>query len=141
MMTSCGQTGNKTTDSVQAHPSSTLNNLPTSLHLTKKNILGSWTNCATRSSGVVIKVNVCKIIEFKSDNSAVITYPSKEKQIVNWTISNDQLIINLTENKSYAVNRMLTDSIYETYLKQDSIGFDLELKVKNKDVIYFLGLQ
>lgn len=109
-----------------------------SIHLTDGNIIGNWTNCETTSGGLTATANVCRTIEFKKDNSAVITYPSKEKQVINWTISNDQLVINLTGNKSDAVNRTLTDSIYETYLTQDNLGFHLELKAKNKDLIYYL---
>lgn len=138
---SCGLADNKATDTSEKQTFYSSDSLQSSINLPNTNILGVWTNCATSSGGVTMTANVCKIIEFKSDNSAIITYPSQEKQIVKWTLTNDLLVINLTGNKSDNVNRTLTDSLYEVHLTQDSISFDLELKAKNKDVIYYLGRQ
>lgn len=144
LATSCGHLDNKTTNTPNTDTSITqtispsADSLQSSILLTNGNILGNWTNCATISGGVQSVANVCRTIEFKKNNTAVITYPSKEKQVVNWTISDDQLIINLTGRKSDAVNRILTDSIYKMTLTKDSIGLDLELRSKNKDLIYSL---
>lgn len=141
LTTSCGQTDYKTTDTPEKQSLSLADSLMTPINSANRNIIGVWTNCATRSNGATMTANVCKIIEFKSDNSAIITYPSQEKQVVNWTMTNDLLVINLMGNKVDGFYRTLTDSIYEVDLKQDSVSFDLELKAKNKDVIYYLGRQ
>ncbi len=138
---SCGQADNKATNKSEKQTLQSSDSLQTSINLPNRDILGVWTNCATSSGGVTMTANVCKMIEFKSDNSAIITYPSQEKQVVNWTLTDDLLLIRLTGDKSAEINRTFTDSIYEARLTQDSISFDLELKAKNKDVIYYLGRQ
>jgi hypothetical protein len=132
LTTSYGQSNNIATNKTKKE---------TSINLANINIFGVWTNCTTSSDGVIITANSCKIIEFKSDNSATITYPSQEKQLVNWTMTDDLLVINLTKNKDDKINRTLTDIFYEVHLTEDSMGFNLVIKAKNKDVIYYLKRQ
>lgn len=143
LTTSCDQVDNKAANTSQTDISKTqtilpsADSLPTSLILTNRNILGEWTNCATMFGDVIMTAYACHTIEFKNDNTCVIT-SSKDKQVVNWIISNDLLVINLIGDQSDP-SRMFTDSIYETHLTKGSIGFDLALKAKNKDLIYYLG--
>jgi hypothetical protein len=85
--------------------------------------------------------NVCRKIEIKNDRTAVVTYPSQEKQVIYWSILNDEFVIQLTGNKGDPVNRILTDSIYEMHLTEEVTGFRLQLKAKNRDLIYYLGRQ
>jgi hypothetical protein len=92
-------------------------------------------------NGITITANACKIIEFRSDNSAIITYPSQDKHVLNWTMANELLVIDLRENNGDDHNRTFTDSMYEVHLVQDSISYRLELKAKNRDAILYLGRQ
>ena len=112
-----------------------------SLHLTYANIFGDWTNCSTTFGGVTTTANVCRTIRFKSDGTAIITYPSQEREVISWKISNDQIDISWTGDKTDSTNRLFDESIYETHLTKDAQGFNLELKAKNKDLTYYLGRQ
>ena len=113
-----------------------------SIDLVNENILGVWTNCAMAFGGLVVnKANICKLIEFKNDHTAVITYPSKERQTVDWMIKDNLLVINLKGNKSDVINRTLTDSLYEVHVSQNTTSIEFELKAKNKDVVYYLWRQ
>lgn len=136
-----GRSDNKTTDTLEKQRVSLSDSLMIPADSAKSNIIGVWTHCASRVNGVAITANACKIIEFKRDKSAVITYPTQEKELLHWTMANDLLMIDLTENKGDGYNRTLGDSMYEVHVEQDSVSFQLELRAKNKDVIHYLGRQ
>ncbi len=136
-----GRSDNKTTDTLEKQRVFLSDSVMIPADSVKSNIIGVWTHCASRVNGVAITANACKIVEFKRDNSAVITYPSQEKEVVNWTMANDLLMIDLAENKVDDHNRTFRDTIFEVHLEQDSISFHLELRAKNKDVIHYLGRQ
>jgi len=108
------------------------------LKLSNSNIIGDWTNCSSTSNGVTITANVCLEIQFKIDGTAIITYPSKEKEIINWKISNDQIEFSRSNEKSDSTYRMFDENIYETDLTIKSQAYNLELKAKNKDITYNL---
>jgi hypothetical protein len=136
-----GQSDKKTTDTLERQRVSLSDSVMIPSDSAKSNILGVWTHCASRVNGVAITANACKIIEFKRDNSAVITFPTQEKEVLHWTMANDLLLIDLTENKGDGHNSAFRDSIFEVHVEQDSISFHLELRAKNKDVIHYLGRQ
>ena len=136
-----GQSGNETIDTLDKKWVSLSDSSIIPIDSAKRTIIGVWTQCATRVNGITITANACKIIEFRSDNSAIITYPSQDKHAVNWTMSNELLVIDLSENKGDDHNRTFTDSMYEVHLEQDSISYRLELKAKNSDEILYLGRQ
>ena len=136
-----GQSGTTTTDTPEKRRVSLSDSSIIPLDSAKRAIIGVWTQCATRVNGVTITANACKLVEFKSDNSAIITYPSQDKQVVNWTMANELLVIDLRENNGDNHNRTFTDSIYEVHLEQDSISYRLELKAKNRDATHYLGRQ
>jgi len=136
-----GRSDKKTTDTLEKLRVSLSDSVMIPADSAKSNIIGVWTHCASRVNGVAITANACKIIEFKRDNSAVITYPSQEQEVLYWTMANDLLVIDLTENKGDDHNRTFTDSMYEVHIEQDSVSFHLELRAKNRDVIHYLGRQ
>jgi hypothetical protein len=136
-----GQSGSETMDTLEKKWVSLSDSSMIPLDSAKRAMIGVWTQCATRVNGVTITANACKLVEFKSDNSAIITYPSQEKHAVNWTMSNELLVIDLTESNGDNHNRTFTDSMYEVHLEQDSISYRLELKAKNRDAILYLGRQ
>ena len=134
------QGGNKMTVAPERYSVYVHDSLWTPLNLTQENIIGVWINCATTHRGVTMHYNECPIIEFKSDNSAIIRYASlQDTQVVTWVLANEMLQIDLMENTNGHMNRMLKDRIYEVQLKQDSLHYNLKLKAKNNDVIYSLG--
>ncbi len=118
----------------QFFPDTTKKENDNTLHLTTANILGDWTNCSTTSKGVTITANVCRTVLFKSDKTAIIKYPSKDFEVINWKVYNDSLFITWTEDTKH---RLFTDSIYETSLTKDTQGYNLELKTSS--VTYYLG--
>ena len=136
-----GQSGNTTTDTPEKKWVSLSDSLTIPIDSAKRTIIGVWTQFATRVNGVTITANACKIIEFRSDNSAIITYPSQDKHLGNWTMANELLVIDLRDNNGDDHNRTFTDSMYEVHLVQDSISYRLELKAKNRDEIHYLGRQ
>jgi hypothetical protein len=136
-----GQSSNTTTDKPEKQRVSLSDSLTIPIDSAKRTIIGVWTQCATRVNGITITANACKIIEFRSDNSAIITYPSQDKHVLNWTMANELLVIDLRENNGDDRNRTFTDSMYEVHLVQDSISYRLELKAKNRDAILYLGRQ
>ena len=136
-----GQSGNTTTDTPEKKWVSLSDSSIIPIDSAKRTIIGVWTQFATRVNGVTITANACKIIEFRSDNSAIITYPSQDKHVLNWTMANELLVIDLRDNNGDDHNRTFTDSMYEVHLVQDSISYRLELKAKNRDEIHYLGRQ
>jgi hypothetical protein len=136
-----GQSGNETIHTLDKKWVSLSDSSIIPIDSAKRTIIGVWTQCATRVNGITITANACKIIEFRSENSAIITYPSQEKHLGNWTMANELLVIDLRENNGDDHNRTFTDSMYEVHLVQDSISYRLELKAKNRDEIHYLGRQ
>ncbi|WP_157814068.1 hypothetical protein [Olleya sp. Bg11-27] len=140
MFVSCGRTDNKKIDSEKQEVSPSSDSLSVELSSEHQNILGIWTNCATNHNGVIMTANVCKTIEFKTDNSGSVMYPSQEIRTFSWAFTDDILTVNLTDDKMESY-RTLSESPFQIQLTEDSLGFDLELKSKNENKIYYLGRQ
>ena len=140
IVVSCGQNDKKTIDREKQQISSLSDSLSIKLSPDYQNILGTWTNCATSHNGVMMTANVCKTIEFKTDNSGSVIYPTQEIQSFNWIFTDGILTVNLTDDKMESY-RTLSESPFQIQLTEDSLSFDLELKSKNENTIYYLGRQ
>ena len=60
-------------------------------------LIGKWGNCASSCDGMQINKNVCTKVEFKSDQSLLITYPGRKEKLI-WKIE-DQNLSFLNSNK------------------------------------------
>ena len=140
IVVSCGQNDKKIIDREKKQISSSSDSLSIELSSDYQNILGTWTNCATSHNGVMMTANVCKTIEFKTENAGSVIYPSQEIQSFNWIFTDGILTVNLTDDKMESY-RTLSESPFQIQLTEDSLSFDLELKSKNENTIYYLGRQ
>lgn len=108
------------------------------VQLSNLNIIGVWTNCKTNYNGITMMANACRIIEFKLDGTAIVTYPSQEREVINWEISKNQLHIHVAKENTNTSHRMFNDSNYTIYLTQNLEDFSLELQSEDKEISYFL---
>jgi hypothetical protein len=108
----------------------------------KNSIIGQWTICkTTRGTGdsiVEITANVCTIVNFKFDNSAVVVYPSGDKEFLKWDINNNKVRltnINPTSKESVYFN----DGVYEMNFTPNKEYTELKLTLPDKNYSYYLG--
>ena len=99
-------------------------------------LIGKWINCVSSCDGMQINKNVCTKIEFKSDQSLVITYPGRKENLI-WKIENQNLSfsnINKEEESSLFL-------ISKLYVFKFNDNFD-ELRISekaNNDCFIILG--
>lgn len=73
-------------------------------------VIGKWINCVSSCKGMQINKNVCTKVEFKSDQSLLITYPGR-KENLNWKIENQNLSFS-NSNKEEESSLFLISKLY-----------------------------
>ena len=53
-------------------------------------LIGKWGNCVSSCDGMQINKNVCTKVEFKSDQTLLITFPGRKENLI-WKIENQNL--------------------------------------------------
>ena len=108
----------------------------------KNSIIGQWTICKrTWGSGDSIRgitANICTIVNFKYDNTAVLVYPSGDKENLKWNVNNSKVRltnINPTNKESVYFN----DGVYDMIFTPKKEYTELKITLPEKNYSYFLG--
>ena len=112
-----------------------------SSHLTN-NLIGHWTICRTiRGTGdrvVETSYNVCTIVNFNSNNTAIVIKPSGDNEFLEWQISNDKLVL-INKNPINKDNVYFDDDEYEMLFTSQQKYNELKLTQREKNYTYVLG--
>ncbi|WP_291098908.1 MULTISPECIES: hypothetical protein [unclassified Flavobacterium] len=73
-------------------------------------VIGKWINCVSSCDGIQINKNVCTNVEFKSDQTLLITYPGRKENLI-WKIENQNLSF-LNSNKEEESSLFLISELY-----------------------------
>jgi hypothetical protein len=73
-------------------------------------IIGKWGNCVSSCDGMQINKNVCTKVEFKSDQTLLITFPDRKENLI-WKIENQNLSF-LNSNKGEESDLFLISELY-----------------------------
>jgi hypothetical protein len=97
-------------------------------------LIGEWTNCSSICNGVTTSRNVCFKIEFKSNQTVIITQPSSVENL-NWKIvGNEITFISLDKGE-----KNVTFSNSKIYILKFNEAFTmLTLNEKGKEECYDL---
>ncbi|HEU4791780.1 MAG TPA: hypothetical protein VFS71_18995 [Flavobacterium sp.] len=100
-------------------------------------LIGEWTNCSSICNGVTASRNVCSKIEFKSNQTVIITQPSKVENL-NWKIAGNEItFISLDEDP-----KNVTFSNSKIYILKFNETFTvLTVNEKGKEECYDLLLR
>jgi uncharacterized protein YcfL len=108
----------------------------------KNTIIGQWTICkSTRGTGdsiVEITANVCTIVNFKYDNTAIVVYPSGDKESLKWNVNNNKVrLTNINPKSKETV--YFNDGVYEMIFTPMKEYTELKLTLPDKNYSYYLG--
>ncbi len=106
--------------------------------LAKKKIVGTWVNCDSEFGETKVTARVCRTVEFKDDNKGIITHGDQTKENIAWAVSGNELRIDLTDSRIDSMFFAFTDTLYLATLSKDSTRSNLDLKAKNKNIVYHL---
>jgi hypothetical protein len=97
-------------------------------------LIGEWTNCSSTCNGVTTSRNVCSKMEFKSNQTVIITQPSAVENL-KWKIEGNEItFISLDKNVKNA-----TFSNSKIYILKFNEAFTvLTLNEKEKEECYDL---
>ena len=73
-------------------------------------LIGKWGNCVSFCDGMQINKNVCTKVEFKSDQTLLITYPGRKENLI-WKIENQNLSFS-NSNKEDENSLLLISKLY-----------------------------
>ncbi len=73
-------------------------------------VIGKWINCVSSCDGMQINKNVCTKVEFKSDQSLLITFPGRKENLI-WKIENQNLSF-LNSNKEQESSLFVISKLY-----------------------------
>jgi hypothetical protein len=73
-------------------------------------IIGKWGNCVSSCDDITINKNVCTKVEFKSDQTLLITFPGRMENLI-WKIENQDLSF-LNSNKDEESGLFLISELY-----------------------------
>ena len=72
-------------------------------------LIGKWGNCVSSCDGISINKNVCTKVEFKSDQTLLITYPGRKENLI-WKIENQDLSFSNSnkeeENSLFVISKL-----------------------------------
>lgn len=100
-------------------------------------LIGKWTNCSSICDGVITNRNVCSKIEFKSNQTVIITQPSAVENL-KWKIAGNEItFISLDKDE-----KNVTFSNSKIYILKFNETFTvLTLSVKGNEKCYDLLLR
>lgn len=80
-------------------------------------LIGIWRIYSVVSNGTSIRCNVCPKVEFKKDQTAVLTYPNKNIETYTWTITESILSLKREKEENHA-----------PYFRQNEYKMNLETR-------------
>lgn len=105
-------------------------------------LVGEWSCCAIQSgtgdSISTMQVNVCTIINFNIDNSAIVTIPSGDKGRLTWRLNKNKVILTNTDSTNKD-NLYFNEGEYEMIFTNKKEYTELKLILTDKHLIYILG--
>jgi hypothetical protein len=105
-------------------------------------LISEWTTCTTMSSTgdsiICIMANLCTKINFKADNTVIVTKPSYVTETLQWKASNNK--VTLTNiNPANKDNVYFNDGIYEMTFTEKKEYTELKLTFTEKNYSYLLA--
>ncbi|EKT4550808.1 hypothetical protein JE952_002465 [Flavobacterium psychrophilum] len=100
-------------------------------------LIGEWTNCESTCDGITMNRNVCTKIEFKSNHTAIITYPGAVENL-KWKLTDN--VITFASIEKEEKNSLFSSS--KTYLLIFNATFkELSIMEQGKEKCYELLLR
>jgi hypothetical protein len=99
-------------------------------------VIGKWINCVSSCEGMQINKNVCTKVEFKSDQSLLITFPGRTEKLI-WKIENKDLFF-LNSKKGEESDLFLLSELY-VFKFNDNFNELIISEKANKNCFIILG--
>lgn len=99
-------------------------------------IIGKWGNCVSSCDGITINKNVCTKVEFKSDQTLLITFPGRMENLI-WKIENQDLSF-LNSNKDEESGLFLISELY-VFKFNDNFNELIISEKANENCFFILG--
>lgn len=99
-------------------------------------LIGKWENCSSTCDGLTVNKNVCAKMEFKYDQTAIITYPGTVENL-KWQMAGNEitfLSFEKTENITFSNSKIYILKFNETFTM-------LKITEKGKEKCYDLLLR
>jgi hypothetical protein len=80
------------------------------LYSQSEKVIGKWGNCVSSCNGMQINKNVCTKVEFKSDQTLLITFPGRKENLI-WKIENQDISF-LNSSKGEESDLFLISKLY-----------------------------
>ncbi len=105
----------------------------------RTSIIGEWSICSTISSDrISILYNACTKVNFNIDNTAIVTIPSGDKEILQWRQNNNKLTLTNIKSKN-KTQTYFDDSEYEMVFTSKKDYTELKLIQSKINYTYVLG--
>lgn len=120
---------NKKSDDKRISDKNTISEIDSSTYL-KNKLIGEWGIYVTIVGGIEATCNVCPKVKFETNNQAIFTFPSGEREFYKWEVKGNRLVMTAIENRN--LNADFPDAGYKMNFTNKKNFIELRLMETEK---------